>query len=481
MPVPLSLVLVGDILTGRGVTPALRSPQNTLWRYQSVIAGADLAWGNLEEAPHSALNKRRPFYNPGDLEVLRDAGFDGFSLANNHSLDAGESGAKATWKQLKQLEVKEAGMTWAGEDGVPIWEMKGRRVALLAATQWGPFQSGTVNLRRIERQKLVREVQELTAKNIFVVASLHWGTEGVSALTTEQRSLAHALIDAGALAVWGHHPHVAGSVETYKGRPIFASTGNFLWDKMPTAQSGLLARLEIDGREARSARVNWTTTQMNPEARVPRSPPTPKGETHVQAVPSVGNGQNVWVLWTKTADGHPVLRALEAIEDGWKVRATGHPREVKRIELADVNGDGKDELVVELRQRSKLDAGIKPRLHVYGIGARGFVSLWRGSMLSRPFFEWVTVGRTDGTQRDIAALERGLNEKQWLTVYRWNGFGLRVVWQRSFQEQIFNLKSGCDTTGVFLSFEIRQKNGRRLLRARRTLGEDWEIKQNKTL
>ncbi|MDB5243664.1 MAG: hypothetical protein JWP57_4289, partial [Spirosoma sp.] len=160
---------------------------------------------------------------------------------------------------------------------------------------------------------------------------------------------------------------------------------------------------------------------------------------------------------------------------GWRVRAMGLPREVRGIQIGDLNGDGRDEVVVELFQRSKLDPQNKPRLHVYDVEADHFKPLWRGSMLSRPFFAWCLVGRGDDVARDVAALERGQNGLSWLTVYRWNGFGLRAVWQQSFAGQLSQLKNSCDARGTFLSWRVVSGSGPKTLRARRTSGENWRV------
>lgn len=480
MPLPISLVLVGDILTGRGVAPILKSPQNTIWRFQNIVAGADLALGNLEEAPRTKRTGRKPFYNFADLGALREVGFDGFSLANNHSLDAGEVGARQTQNELARLGLKGAGLSLGGSNPVAMWNIGGRRVAVVAATKWGPFQNKDARLTRLEPSPLERQIRELCAQNIFVIVSLHWGTEGVSGLTQAQRQLARALIDAGAIAVWGHHPHVAGRVETFKGRPIWGSTGNFLWDTMTTPQSGSLVRLSIEGNTPQTAKISWKSWTIDPQVRRLNAPPTRRGETRVAALAGrfdADSSRISWVEWTN-AHGHPVLRALEQVEGGWRVRATGLPRNVSRIEVGDVNGDGRDELVVELRQRSKLDAAEKPRLHIYDLNAKGFQPLWRGSLLSRPFFEWCLVGRSDDISRDLVALERGLNGK-WVTVYRWNGFGLRIVWQREFDGQLRDLRSGCDARGTWISFESVSQKGIRPLRARRQNGENWRVEDVK--
>lgn len=476
MPLPFTLVLAGDLLTGRGVAPVISQPNNTIWRYQAVLAGADLTLGNLEAAPKTARTARNPFYNAGDLKILRDVGFDGFSLANNHSLDAGENGARQTQNELRQLGLQGAGLSVDKSDPIAIWNINGRRVALVAATQWGPFASGGASLTRLDTGVLKRKIAELSARGIFVIASLHWGTEAVATPTPTQRGQARDLIDAGAIAVWGHHPHIASAVETYKARPILYSTGNFLWDDMKQPQSGLLARLSIAGDTPTTAKISWNVWRVDPRARHLTPPPTPKNETRLGAYAGRFDADNARISWmscTKDAAQRPVLRALEFTPKGWRVRATGFPRAVANVQTGDLNGDGRDDVVVELRQRSKLDPQVKPRLHIYALGADKFRPLWRGSMLSRPFTQWKLVGRADQLGDDVAALERGLNGQFWLTVYRWNGFGLRAVWQRAFGGELRELRSGCDASGVFLT----ARNGNKLWRARRMGDEGWSVNQ----
>ena len=482
-PSRFPLVLVGDILTGRGVAPTLAGRQTTLARYEGIIAGADLALGNLEAAPRTARTGWKPFYSPSDVAVLGAAGFDGLNLANNHALDAGEMGARATLRELAGAGLRGAGLSLDGGSPVALWQVGGRRVALVSATEWGPFSDGRAQLTRLELAPLARQIRELTGQGVFVVASLHWGTEGVATITDAQRAFARALIDAGAVAVWGHHPHVAGSVENYRGRPIFASTGNFLWDTMPTPQSGLLVRLLIDGDTPQSAHPSWRVWRIDPEARRLVAPPTPKGETRVGAWAGrfdANNSRVSWIVWTKNAAGRPILRALERGGDGWRVRATGFPRAVSGIEIGDLNGDGRDEIVVELRQRSKLDPQIKARLHVYDLDTGGFKPLWRGSQLSRPFFGWTLATRADDISSDIAALEVGQNGTRWLCVYRWNGFGLRAVWQQQFDGELRDLRSGMDARGPFLSWTQVTVKGARPLRARRAIGENWRVASNES-
>ncbi len=64
-----------------------------------------------------------------------------------------------------------------------------------------------------------------------MIVNLHWGIEYSPDYTEKQQQIAHRFIDAGARLIIGHHPHVAGKVESYKGIPIFYSLGNFMFDQ----------------------------------------------------------------------------------------------------------------------------------------------------------------------------------------------------------------------------------------------------------
>jgi poly-gamma-glutamate synthesis protein (capsule biosynthesis protein) len=77
---------------------------------------------------------------------------------------------------------------------------------------------------------LIKEdIEQFRAFNDFIIISIHWGVEYSGYPLDEQIDIAHSIIDAGADAVIGHHPHVFQGIEIYKGRPIFYSLGNFIF------------------------------------------------------------------------------------------------------------------------------------------------------------------------------------------------------------------------------------------------------------
>lgn len=468
----MTIWVCGDVFTGRGVKPFLdKSTSLAFWQPQ--IKNCDIAFCNLEgafgndnfsirqrEKPRLLLDRSTP-------QLLAKSGFDIVSQANNHALDGGEKGLRQLQKALQQQLILTIGAGFDDSFQPLKTTVRGQRITWLAASQWGNFHSGNARVRSIRNSNLIEQVRALSSRGERVLVSLHWGIEYSKAPTFGQIQVAHALIDAGAIAVVGHHPHVAQSVETYKNRPIFYSLGNFLFDRTPRIQSGIAAILHIDGQ-----RISWRTFAVEPQAGKSQSeklqvkklrtndfPPSIKDEKLIQRTRGHflrGEETSQVLVWTKRKNGQEVLRVWKK-ENVWNVVARGFPRPVLGLQIGDVDGDGSDEFAVELWQRSKLDIDPKRRLHFYGVrdGRRnhssGFVPRWRGSALSRPFRSWLFVGRNEAQSVDLAAIEYSNdNEFQWLSVYRWNGFGFRLLWQTPARGTLRQLQSGRDNRGVWL-------------------------------
>ena len=508
----ITLFLVGDVLPGRGVTRRLQSGRTTLHAFAPQIRAADLAFCNLEGAPLAATTDKKPSFVPANLKYLPLAGFDVVSLANNHALDAGAQGLATALKALRELHVGAAGAR-LGAGAFPTWQttVRGQRVAVLAATAWPPFKSGAARVQEAHIAPLCEQVRTLTRGGAWVIVSLHWGVEGQNTTSPLQRAWAHQLIDAGALMVVGHHPHTVGEVENYQGHPIFYSLGNFLWDRMPTPQSGLAAQVTIAA--GHPLRLSYRTTRVVPDAEFlpdmkfgpPQSaapvmkatkqaahttvqtidqPPTPRGEQVMQRVSghflSGDAVQQQWAVWTRRANGRHCLRLWERNASTWHPVAVGSPFDLRRIAVGDIDGDGRDELVTQLFQPSKLEGASRPRLHFYNADARrGWVPKWRGSHLSRPFLDWGLLPRATGRGCDLLAREQNtqpdLGEVEWLTLYRWNGFGLRALWQITVNGRVVDLRCSRDHMGPFVSFQRVQTRAKREFRLRPAQSESGEF------
>jgi poly-gamma-glutamate synthesis protein (capsule biosynthesis protein) len=91
-----------------------------------------------------------------------------------------------------------------------------------------------------------------------VIPFMHWGVEDEPYATTRQQRLARLMIDAGADAVVGSHPHVTQNTEFYKGRPIVYSLGNFVFDGYTSLENttGWALQLAVDKDGVRQARIH---------------------------------------------------------------------------------------------------------------------------------------------------------------------------------------------------------------------------------
>jgi len=242
---PITFAAVGDVHMGRAwpVERAKLPPENAADLFTAVVPllqSADVTFGNLEtvladEGESKKCGKRSKscfaFRVPtGYGKVLKDAGFDVMSIANNHAGDFGPGGRKATMAALDAVQIHHSG---------PIGDLAsfthdGLRIALVA------FSFGS-DVYRIQELATARKlIAFLDKDHDLVLVSFHAGAEGAGAqhvtgktelFLREDRgnpmTLARAMGDAGADLLRGHGPHLLRGMEIYKGRLIAYSLGNF--------------------------------------------------------------------------------------------------------------------------------------------------------------------------------------------------------------------------------------------------------------
>ncbi|MBV9454175.1 MAG: CapA family protein [Rubrobacter sp.] len=252
----VTMVLVGDVMLGRGVNETLRTerPEQLWGNVLPLLDTADLRIINLECA---ITNHKQPWTrtpkvfhfraDPYAVEVLRAAHVDGCSLANNHTLDFEEQGLLETLIHLEAAGISSAGAGRSREEAVQPALLETRtehirnRVALLAFTDnEPPFAAGTdrpgTNYLPVslELTVLARVEDAITtareAGADIVVFSNHWGPNMVQRPPDLFRRFARAVLDRGADIYYGHSAHIFQGVEIYNGKPILYDTGDFIDD-----------------------------------------------------------------------------------------------------------------------------------------------------------------------------------------------------------------------------------------------------------
>ena len=193
-------------------------------------------------------------------EALRDAGFDMFMTANNHSLDRRDRAARRTLVALDSLGIDHVGSyrdSLDREEKVPfIKNIKGFKIGFLNytyGTNGIPPQDG-VEIALIDRERMAREIRKTREAGAeILVVMVHWGVEYVLLQNRNQEELADFLVDQGVDLIIGGHPHVIQPMKVVRnekeGKDVLVvySLGNLI-SNMKTADTrgGALVRARIE-------------------------------------------------------------------------------------------------------------------------------------------------------------------------------------------------------------------------------------------
>jgi poly-gamma-glutamate capsule biosynthesis protein CapA/YwtB (metallophosphatase superfamily) len=247
----LVLAFKGDVMLGRLVNEMIRHRgASYVWGDTlPLIKKADLRLINLEcviakdGTPWDKTPKMFFFRtDPHAIDVLKIAGVNYVSLANNHTLDFGE---EALLEMLNRLDEAGIAHTGAGrnlrEASKPaVIEAGGLRVGVVsftdnepafAATETSP---GTNYIPITLANKIVKRVRaaidEARSVADLVVFSIHWGPNMREKPTKAFREFAHAVIEMGVDIFHGHSAHIFQGIEIYGGKVIMYDTGDFIDD-----------------------------------------------------------------------------------------------------------------------------------------------------------------------------------------------------------------------------------------------------------
>lgn len=199
---------------------AVQDPGYFFQKVLPVFSQDDLTIVNMEGILTAEELQReiKQFAFKGDpeyVQILTEGSVEAANLANNHSRDYGEQSYTDT------IEIMEnAGIPTFGYDRTALLDVKGVKVGLVGTYELADHMGC--------EEEMIQNIESLKEQGAqLIIASFHWGIERTNVPNEIQVDLAHSAIDHGADLVLGHHPHVLQGIETYKGKNIVYSLGNF--------------------------------------------------------------------------------------------------------------------------------------------------------------------------------------------------------------------------------------------------------------
>ncbi len=193
--------------------------------------------------------------DPSDVKFLEVFGTDMVSVANNHVYDYGEQGFLDTLDTLENAGIAYCGggRNISEATDAKYFIVGGRKIAIVSATEIERFShftksagTDTPGVLKTQQTKELKQAIRNAAKNSdYVIAFLHWGTEGKIHYDSEQKKLGALCVKAGADAVIGGHPHRLQGVEFIDDVPVAYSLGNF-WFSTGDLYTAI-AQIQIDG------------------------------------------------------------------------------------------------------------------------------------------------------------------------------------------------------------------------------------------
>lgn len=257
----VSVTITGDILLDRGVRKVIEQKgADAVFSpfVDSVFQSSDIVIGNLE-CPATKI--KEPSFKqfifraePEWLFTLKQHGITHLNLANNHSVDQGRAGLVDTRENVVSAGMIPIGAGRTMEEAARpvLLTSSPRKVYVLASLQLAlenfAYLSEKPSVSQEDFDTLVEHVRHLRSSepDSYIIVTLHWGGEHTLQPVTIQRVRAHQLIDAGADALIGHHTHTLQTIEEYKGKPIYYSIGNFIFDqRKPVNTRACMVKLTI--------------------------------------------------------------------------------------------------------------------------------------------------------------------------------------------------------------------------------------------
>lgn len=444
---PITITFTGDFILARGVADEMRLYRDSmLTKSVAPFLDGDFQVINLETVltDHDAGKKKQYLLkgDPKKAQYLVDVTHA--SLANNHSHDYGDQGYLDTQEALQANGIVALGTSCEPA----VLRKNGQQVAILAAS----LTTDNNHLCIQDTVQLKKAVSEFNQSHpgIPLIAYLHWGLEYQQTPEQWQVVLARQLIDLGADAIIGHHPHVVQTVELYQHKPILYSLGNFVADAyLPMTTAGAVAQVTILGDSVHAGVQPVDLTTYFPQ-KMTAFYEIKFLNRNLRYTSGIGYYQsgNQWFVkeiadidFTENAsewlfpydDRHSVLLSrlsngkikLSILKDGTPGPPTMLHGQLSEIEFADITNDGQTELLLGIAKKVNYDQRYKKRLNVFRIENGRLKVVWLGTKFLNELENFSV--RKDAQMFYLHTREIDSVGNSYSRRYQWDQFGFALI------------------------------------------------------
>lgn len=264
----IRLKAVGDIcpgdkyIEGLGVLHTTRKygPGFPFEKIADQLQTADVVIANFE-----GLLSRKVFDSewtltfcgePDFAKCMKTSGISVVNLANNHTLEHGPELFRETVRHLEDAGIRICGLKSKSKDfySEPVFlEISGKRIGIIAYNWIGGdgFETSNEYIAQssdsqvnytwdrqikpadpgVANKNVIKDLKQLSRQVDISILVTHWGYEFLHLPPKGVIREAKSFIDAGADIILGGHPHVIQGYEIHKGKPVFYSLGNFIFDQ----------------------------------------------------------------------------------------------------------------------------------------------------------------------------------------------------------------------------------------------------------
>jgi poly-gamma-glutamate synthesis protein (capsule biosynthesis protein) len=233
------------------------SPSSILGEFHGILKAGDFVITNLE-APltnhTNSIPKTGPALkaSPGCLQFFEKTPFNLLTLANNHIMDYGFHGFEETIENIKSTDLSYVGGGLTEEEAYEpcvkqIEENFTIAVLNFAENEWStiPGSHGTL-VNKVDPIQNYYQILESKRYYDKVLVITHGGIENYPLPSPELKKRLRFYVNAGADAVINHHTHSISGFEEYKGKPIYYSLGNFLFDYTKTSNQNWFEGMAVE-------------------------------------------------------------------------------------------------------------------------------------------------------------------------------------------------------------------------------------------